>query len=79
MRKHIKFGDDVDYSLYNLDAEEFVCSGHINDGYITEHIKVNGAIGKCTHCKKKKMVIELFEILKLVTSKEFVNKKDLNQ
>ncbi len=66
MKKNIKPGDDVDYSLYNLDADEFVCSDHIDDNYIRTHIKTNGAIGKCTYCKKKKTVIELSEILKLI-------------
>ena len=62
----MKFGDDVDYSLYNFDSTEFVCDDHINEDYIQNFINVNGTVGKCTFCKKRRKVVELSEVLKLI-------------
>jgi len=66
MKRSIKPGDDVDYSLYNFDTHEFVCSSHINDNYIRKFINEKGSIGKCTYCNKNRTVIELAEVLKVI-------------
>lgn len=61
-----KFGDDVDYSLYNLEAKEKVCDSHINDDFIKKFIKTNGILGKCSYCGKRKRTVELSELLSLI-------------
>lgn len=61
-----KFGDDVDYNLYNFDAAERVCSSHINDEFFKKLIKGSTTTAKCDYCKKVKPVIELSELLRLI-------------
>lgn len=61
-----KFGDDVDYSLYNLEAKEQVCDSHINDDFLKNFIKSNGSIEKCSYCGKRKRTVELSEVLNLI-------------
>ena len=61
-----KSGDDVDYSLYNFEADENVCDSHISDDFIKSFIKNHGSSGKCTYCGKTKKLVGLSEILKLI-------------
>jgi hypothetical protein len=61
-----KFGDDVDHSSYNLEADEFVCYTHIEDVFLKESIKGSSTIAKCDYCNKVKPVIKLSQLLKLI-------------
>lgn len=53
----MKLGNDVDYSLYNLDAEETVCSAHIKDDYINKFINSVGNLDTCSYCEKRRKVV----------------------
>lgn len=61
-----KFGDDVDYSLYNLDADEMVCNSHIRDEFFKKLIKGSATTAKCDYCNKVKPVVKLSELLRLI-------------
>lgn len=54
------------YQQYNLNANQIVCSQHIDNKYIKRYIQKNGFTGKCEYCGKTLKVIELSEVLKLI-------------
>lgn len=64
--KNRNFGDDVDYSLYNFDADKRVCNSHINDAFFKKIIKGSTTNANCDYCNKVKPVIELSELLRLI-------------
>ena len=64
-----KYGDDVDYCKYNLKTKEKVCSHHINDCFIKQHITQNGKFEICSYCGKKVKVIDLKNLLQLIITK----------
>lgn len=58
--------DNVDYSPYNYDAKEKICTQHIQDDFIHNSILQNGEIGCCDYCGKKGKVVGLNHILDLI-------------
>jgi hypothetical protein len=63
-----KFGDDVDYEIYNFDADELICAHHIKDNFIKNFIIKNGHKSKCKYCENLRKVIKLSEVLKLLVT-----------
>lgn len=57
----------IEENLYNLETEEFVCSNHISDKYITNEILTNGISGVCKYCDEEvEQVVELSLVLQLI-------------
>ena len=61
-----KPGDDFDVEQYNFNTSEFVCANHLQNNFINKKIKEVGDKGICSYCNKKRIVVELSEILKLI-------------
>lgn len=61
-----KYGDDVDYSLYNIRTTELVCANHIEDDFIKKQIRNHGSYDKCDYCSKRRKVVELSFVLELI-------------
>ena len=61
-----KYGDDVDFELYNLKANENLCYEHLNADFINREIEHNGEIRKCTYCHKSRKTYKLSQVLELL-------------
>jgi hypothetical protein len=64
--KYPKFGDEVDYQLYDFDAHQKVCKQHIDNVFFINYISEKGELGKCSYCNKNLKVVDLSEILELI-------------
>lgn len=60
-----KYGDE-EFSQYNLNTSEHICSSHISESFIIKTITKTGNRGKCTYCGRTKKVVPLSDILSII-------------
>lgn len=61
-----KFGDDVDFQLYDFNTTKKLCKKHIEVPFFKNYIGSNGQFDRCDYCGQNRKIVDLSNILRLI-------------
>lgn len=44
-------------------GEKFTCASHFGNKYLRRHVECNGHLGRCSYCKKRKIVMDMADFI----------------